>query len=123
MSDIPSVRQKIQQEAVNPNSPVSQYLFNQVGGAINSILDGLKIADSFTTPGSSSWTVTLPNFLVFICGGGGGGGSGDSDFGSGGSASGGGGGGGSIPIFVPMFNQTIGGSIFGYEEKYLIFKI
>lgn len=111
MSDIPSLRQKIQQEAINPNSPVSQYLFTQFGGAINSILDGLKIADSFLTPGSTSWTVTVPNFLVFMCGGGGGGGAGGSDFGAGGSGGGGAGGGGSVPIFLPMFNQTVGGSI------------
>lgn len=104
--DIPSVRQKIQQEAVNPNSPVSQYLFNQLGGAVNEMLDGLKRSAEFTTAGSHSWTSPLDGYVLLEAVGGGGGG---GTYGGGSPPYGPGGGAGCKKVFkmYPVTKNTV----------------
>lgn len=108
MADIPGNLSKIQVEATDFNSPVSEALAVQIGENINGLID-LFSNNKFVynTPGSYNWTCPDGVFrvLLFGCGGGGGGGSGRGT--SAETGAGGGGGAGCSP-FVWMAQTTPG---------------
>ena len=92
MADVPNQRSKIQEAAVDPSAPVSQFLFTKMSGNINEIIEGFKKV-SFLTAGVHNWTCPegLQRVLVRMCGGGGGGSTGFDNTGGQGTNGGGGG--------------------------------
>jgi hypothetical protein len=78
MSDVTSSATYIQNEEVAYKSAISEGLATRMAGSINYCLDqlvGMQV-QTFTTPGSTTWTVPegKTSCIVTACGGGGGGG-------------------------------------------------